>query len=187
MRVAAGNKRRTTFPHKKRFGERDRDKGKGNIYSQAEVCTQCMHSNMYLMHNKMERPVTQRLSESKREKTCGRWSERGRKIGNNDNKNEYTKKCEKHGVQCIYHIRPTDKCSRYFFPSLFFLQYFFLPLSLTFGILSVCLSFSLSIISVSVSPAHRTRAHLHISAVCFISFSFILVWSFICHLVARTL
>lgn len=74
-----------------------------------------------------------------------------------------------------------------FFPSLFFLQYFFLPLSLTFGILSVCLSFSLSIISVSVSPAHRTRAHLHISAVCFISFSFILVWSFICHLVARTL
>lgn len=152
MRVAAGNKRRTTFPHKKRFGERDRDKGKGNIYSQAEVCTQCMHSNMYLMHNKMERPVTQRLSESKREKTCGRWSERGRKIGNNDNKNEYTKKCEKHGVQCIYHIRPTDKCSRYFFPVVVLSSVFFsssqsdnrysfsVPLLLTFYNLCLCLS-----------------------------------------------
>lgn len=188
MRVAAGNKRRTTFPHKKRFGERDRDKGKGNIYSQAEVCTQCMHSNMYLMHNKMERPVTQRLSESKREKTCGRDGVR------EEEKSEITiikMNTQKSVRNMVFNAFTTFALQinvlDIFFPSLFFLQYFFLPLSLTIGILSVCLSFSLSIISVSVSPAHRTRAHLHISAVCFISFSFILVWSFICHLVARTL
>lgn len=69
--------RRTTFPkqmkktrrtnkHSKRTnewmkemkasGEREdrTKKGKGNIYSQVELCTQCMHSNMYLMHNKKE-------------------------------------------------------------------------------------------------------------------------------------
>lgn len=143
---------------------------------------------MYLMHNKMERPVTQRLSESKREKTCGRDGVR------EEEKSEITiikMNTQKSVRNMVFNAFTTFALQinvlDIFFPSLFFLQYFFLPLSLTIGILSVCLSFSLSIISVSVSPAHRTRAHLHISAVCFISFSFILVWSFICHLVARTL
>lgn len=62
--------------------------GMGNIYNQIEVCTQCMHSNMYLMHNK-KIGTTERM----RGRECDT-----RKNGNNDDKNEYTKKCEKHGV-----------------------------------------------------------------------------------------
>lgn len=80
---------------------------KGNIYSQEELCTQSMHSNMYLMHNKNE-------TSKKTEITMIKMS-----IEERDER----KKCEKHDVQCIYHIRLTDKCSRYsIFLSLFLLQ-----------------------------------------------------------------
>lgn len=79
---------------------------KGNIYSQEELCTQSMHSNMYLMHNKNETSKKTEITMIKM------------------NTAEEKKKCEKHDVQCIYHIRLTDKCFRYFhfFLALFLLQ-----------------------------------------------------------------
>lgn len=61
---------------------------------------------MYLMHSK-ENAEKKNMRCDQREML----SMTENKHGNNYNKNEYTKKCEKYGVECIYHIRLADKCS----------------------------------------------------------------------------
>lgn len=71
------------IPERRRFLlSKRRSERKSNIYSRAEVYPQCMHSNMYLMHNKNREGDSGRRGREKRSV----------KNGNNDDKNEYTQK-----------------------------------------------------------------------------------------------